>query len=48
MDFSSFDDYWLPFATGEGPQGQFVVGLTNAARKTLTGKDEARLPRQPA
>jgi len=22
MGFSSFDDYWLAFTTGEGPQGQ--------------------------
>jgi SAM-dependent methyltransferase len=36
MDFPSFDDYWLPFTTGEGPQGQFVVGLAAAARGRLT------------
>jgi len=36
MDFPSFDDYWLPFTTGEGPQGQFVVGLADAARARLT------------
>jgi hypothetical protein len=25
MQFSCFDDYWSPFTTGEGPQGQFVA-----------------------
>jgi hypothetical protein len=35
MEFSCFDDYWLPFTTGEGPPGQFVAGLSGAARSTL-------------
>jgi SAM-dependent methyltransferase len=35
MEFSCFEDYWSPFATGEGPQGQFVVGLSEPARTTL-------------
>jgi SAM-dependent methyltransferase len=35
MEFSCFEDYWSPFATGEGPQGQFVVSLSEAARATL-------------
>jgi ubiquinone/menaquinone biosynthesis C-methylase UbiE len=35
MEFSSFDDYWSPFISGEGPQGQFVSGLSEAARATL-------------
>ena len=36
MEFSSFDDYWLPFTRGEGPPGQFVARLSDAARSTLT------------
>jgi hypothetical protein len=36
MEFSCFDDYWLPFTRGEGPPGQFVAGLSDAARSTLT------------
>jgi hypothetical protein len=36
MDFASFDDYWHSFTTGEGPQGQYVIGLSEAARVTLT------------
>jgi SAM-dependent methyltransferase len=35
MEFSCFEDYWLPFATGEGPQGQFVTGLSEPVRATL-------------
>jgi len=35
VEFSSFQDYWLPFTTGEGPQGQFVGGLAEPARTTL-------------
>jgi SAM-dependent methyltransferase len=35
MEFSSFEDYWLPFTTGEGPPGQFVANLSDAARAAL-------------
>jgi SAM-dependent methyltransferase len=35
MEFASFDDYWLPLTNGEGPPGQFMAGLTPAARLTL-------------
>jgi SAM-dependent methyltransferase len=35
MEFSCFDDYWLPL-TSEGPVAQFVAGLSAAARATLT------------
>ncbi len=35
MDFADFDDYWQPLAAGEGPPGQFVAGLADAARATL-------------
>jgi len=35
MDFADFDDYWQPFAAGEGPPGQFVAGLSEAARTAL-------------
>ena len=35
MEFSCFDDYWSPFATGEGPPGQFVAKLPDAARANL-------------
>jgi len=35
MEFSGFDDYWLPL-TSEGPLAQFVAGLSPTARTTLT------------
>ncbi len=35
MEFSSFDDYWLPFMKGEGPLGQLVTSLSEDARSTL-------------
>src|ERR1044071_1725195 len=33
--FSCFDDYWSPFALGEGPHDQLVVRLSEDARTTL-------------
>jgi SAM-dependent methyltransferase len=35
MEFSDFNDYWLPL-TGEGPVAKFVVGLSASAHATLT------------
>jgi SAM-dependent methyltransferase len=35
MEFSGFDDYWLPL-TSEGPLAQFVGGLSASARASLT------------
>ena len=35
MDFTSFDDYWTPFASGEGPHGQYVVKLPDPSRDEL-------------
>ena len=35
MEFSCFDDYWSPFATGEGPPGQFIASLPDATRAIL-------------
>jgi SAM-dependent methyltransferase len=35
MQFQSFEDYWTPFAMGEGPHGQYVAGLPEPARETL-------------
>lgn len=35
MEFSCFEDWWMPFTSGEGPPGQFVAGLPDAARATL-------------
>jgi SAM-dependent methyltransferase len=35
VEFPSFDDYWYPFTTGEGPPGQFVAGLSPDFRARL-------------
>jgi len=35
MEFSCFDDYWLPFTRGEGPPGQFVASLSDTTRSAL-------------
>ena len=34
-EFADFTDYWSPFVTGEGPHGQYVVGLGEAERAAL-------------
>lgn len=36
MEFESFDDYWLPFAKGEGPPGQLLLSLSEPDRSRLT------------
>ena len=36
MEFTSFDDYWLPFTKREGPPGQLLASLSESARSTLT------------
>lgn len=35
MEFDSFDDYWEPYTTGEGPTGKFVADLPDGQRTTL-------------
>jgi ubiquinone/menaquinone biosynthesis C-methylase UbiE len=35
MDFTSFDDYWLPYLEGVGPTGMYVAGLSHEARDAL-------------
>jgi SAM-dependent methyltransferase len=35
MEFQSFEDYWTPFAAGEGPHGAYVAGLPGPAREML-------------
>ncbi len=35
MEFASFDDYWSPFTTGEGPPGQLLASLAEPVRATL-------------
>ena len=33
--FEDFDDYWQPFLQGQGPAGEYVAGLSDAARAAL-------------
>jgi len=35
MEFQSFEDYWAPCASGEGPVGQYVVKLPSEKRDIL-------------
>lgn len=35
MDFTSFDDYWLPYLEGVGPTGVYVAGLSDDERDAL-------------
>jgi SAM-dependent methyltransferase len=32
FEYANFDDYWSPFLSGDGPPGQFVMGLTPEQR----------------
>jgi len=43
MDFSFFDDYWLPFTTGIGPLGVYVAELTPERRDALRDALRKRL-----
>lgn len=36
MEFDSFDDYWFPFASGEGPVGQLFLSLSEPDKSRLT------------
>jgi len=36
MEYSCFDDYWMPFTRGEGPPGQLIANLSDNIRSALT------------
>ena len=38
MRYSSFDDYWEPFLSGQGPAGAYTVSLSDAERGALRQK----------
>ena len=42
-DFVSFDDFWLPFTAGTGPQGVYVADLSSAKRDALRDALRRRL-----
>jgi SAM-dependent methyltransferase len=35
LEFSSFQDYWLPFINGPGPSGSYVSGLAPESQRAL-------------
>jgi hypothetical protein len=41
--FSSFDDYWLPFLEKQGPAGAYVAALPAGDRERLRGQLRRRL-----
>lgn len=43
MMFTSFDDYWQPHLTGDGPSGVYVAGLAPDHREALRHALQARL-----
>ena len=43
FDFSSFDDFWQPFLTGQGPSGSYAANLAPDKRDRLRGYLRERL-----
>jgi SAM-dependent methyltransferase len=43
MEFTSFDDYWQPHLTGDGPSGVYVAGLLPEHRDALRHALQERL-----
>jgi SAM-dependent methyltransferase len=43
MDFTSFDDYWLPHLEGVGPTGVYVAGLSDDRRDALRERLRGRV-----
>ena len=41
MDYESFDDYWDPLLSGQGPVGVYVGGLDNTLRNDLKNRVRA-------
>lgn len=35
MDFSSFEDYWIPLITGQGKHSEFMSTLPKSTRKRI-------------
>jgi len=42
-NFTGFDDYWLPFTMGPGPQGIYVESLSSDSRTALRDQLRRRL-----
>lgn len=43
LSFASFDDYWLPFLSGQGPAGAYAASLSKTARAALESRLRKRL-----
>lgn len=43
MDFTSFDDYWLPYLEGVGPTGVYVAALSDDRRDALRERLRGRV-----
>jgi SAM-dependent methyltransferase len=43
MRFDSFEDYWCPFLSGQGPAGDYAASLDSAALQQLRGELQRRL-----
>jgi SAM-dependent methyltransferase len=43
MAFESFDDFWQPFLSGQGPAGSYAVSLRDSARNALRERLKQRL-----
>jgi hypothetical protein len=43
LAFTSFDDYWQPHLTGDGPSGVYVAGLPPERRDALRHALQERL-----
>ena len=41
-DFTCFEDFWLPYTKGVGPQGMYVASLSSERRQTLRAALRAR------
>ena len=48
MRYSSFDDYWQPFLSGQGPAGAYTVSLSEVDREALRRRLWQRFDRNGA
>jgi SAM-dependent methyltransferase len=44
LEFSSFDEYWRPFLSGQGPSGSYAMSLDAGRREALRARLQASIP----
>ena len=44
LEFGSFEDYWRPFLSGQGPSGSYARSLDHVRREALRTRLQASLP----